>query len=122
VARLPSVNNVFGYLRSTVGLQPVAEVLRSRLGLDRKEARVMRSSESGAETLIVETSVCLLQTHPAPQGDTWRFDGAVAGNAEEIFATLLPLVNALGWAGFRTSFEMYDASFQFIGDCPRREN
>lgn len=119
MAELPPVNNVFGYLHSAVGLQPVVEVLRSRLGLSADEARLTRSAENGSQTLQIETSACLLLTHPARKVDTWRFDGAVAGSPDEIFDTLLPFVQALKWAGFRAHFEIYDPSFQFAGDCPR---
>jgi hypothetical protein len=118
MAELPPVNNVFGYLHSAVGLQPVLEVLQSRLGLGAAEAHVTRS-EDGIQTLQIETSACHLLTHAAQKVDTWRFDGAVAGSIDEIFDTLLPIVQALKWAGFRAHFEIYDASFQFVGACPR---
>jgi hypothetical protein len=121
MAQLPPVANVFGYLRSTVGLQPVAEVLFSRLGLRADEVRVACSAVDGAPTLRIETSTCSLETRPAREADTWRFDGAVAGMPEEIFETLLPIVQVLKWAGFGASFEIYDASFQFVGECPRAE-
>jgi hypothetical protein len=117
---LPPVSNVFGYLRSTVGLTPVAEVLRSRLGMSSEEVRVARSSFDGRETLRIETPTCSLETQPSKASGTWQFSGAVAGSPPEIFETLLPIVQNLQWAGFAASFEIYDAAFQFAADCPRR--
>jgi len=113
MAELPPVCNVFGYLYSAVGLQPVAEVLCSRLGLSGGEVRVSRSLADGTPTLHIETAVCSFETHPANKPDTWRFDGAVAGNPDEILETLMPMVQVLKWAGFRATFEIYDAALQF---------
>lgn len=119
MAPIPPTSNVFGYLRSTVGLEPVQEVLRSRLGMSTEQVRVNRSGVDGAQTLQIETSNCSLEIRPFKTPNTWQFDGAVAGNADEIFEILLPMVQTLGWAGFSATFEIYDASFQFVGMCPR---
>jgi hypothetical protein len=119
MAQLPPVSNVFGYLRSNVGLRPIASTLCSRLGLTVAEIWVERSSIDDIETLHLETLNCSLETSPARAPDTWSFTGAVAGTPEEIFGTLLPIVQNLGWAGFSATFEIYDATFQFAGQCPR---
>jgi hypothetical protein len=119
MAQLPPVSNVFGYLRSNVGLQPVVSVLRSRLALTAAEIWVKRSSLDGTETLRMETLNCSLETSPARALDTWSFNGAVAGTPDEIFSALLPIVQHLGWAGFSATFEIYDANFRFVGHCPR---
>ena len=118
VSALPPVSNVFGYLRSSVGLRPVAAALCSRLGLSVAEVGVRSSDFDGTETLRIETPRCSLETR-AHASDTWLFNGAVAGPPEEILATLLPLVQTLTWAGFSASFEIYDAAFQLVSVCPR---
>jgi hypothetical protein len=119
MAELPSVSNVFGYLHSTLGLQPIGSVLCSRLGLPAEELWIERGSLDGAETLRMETLNCSLETRPARTPDTWSFSGAVAGTPDEIFTTLLPIVQNLSWAGFAATFEIYDATFQLVGKCPR---
>lgn len=119
MAPIPPTSNVFGHLRSTVGLEPVQEVLRSRLGMSAEQVRVNRRGADGSQTLQIETASCSLEIRPFKTPNTWQFDGAVAGNADEIFETLLPIVQNLGWAGFSATFEIYDASFQFVGMCPR---
>jgi hypothetical protein len=121
MAQLPPVSNVFGYLHSTVGLEPVQEALRSRLGMTTEQVRIQRSAMDGSQTLQIETSDCSLEIRPFKKPNTWQFTGAVAGNADEIFETLLPIVQNLKWAGFSATFEIYDASFQFVGNCPRDE-
>lgn len=113
-------SNVFGYLHSTVGLEPVQEVLLSRLGMSSEQVRIHRSALDGSQSLQLETPTCSLEARPSTKKtNTWRFDGAVAGNADEIFETLLPIVQNLKWAGFTATFEIYDASFQFVRNCPR---
>ena len=119
MAQLPPASNVFGYLHSSVGLQPIAWTLCSRLGLTAEEVRVSRSSVDGTETLRMETATCSLETRSARSPDTWLFNGAVAGAPDEIFGTLLPIVQNLGWAGFSVTFEIYDDAFQLVGECPR---
>jgi hypothetical protein len=118
MTQLPPVNNVFGYLHSPVGLQPVASALCSRLGLTAEQVWVARSSFDGAESLRIETPDCSLETRSTQTVDTWLFNGAVAGTPEEIFSTLLPIVRNLQWAGFSATFEIYDAEFQLVGKCP----
>ena len=86
--RLPPVSNMFGYLYSSRGLNPIAIVLRTRLGLSPEEVWVTRSAFDGGETLRVETPVCWLETAPARGADRWQFNGAVAGTPDEIFETL----------------------------------
>lgn len=112
---------MFGYLHSTVGLQPVREVLCSRLGMSSEQVSVKRSAVDGEQTLHIETGACSLETRPFKTPNTWQLNGAVAGTPDEIFETLLPIVQNLKWAGFSATFEIYDASFQFAGNCPREE-
>jgi hypothetical protein len=80
---------------------------------------VTQSPDNGAETLRLETERCSLEATPAKQGDRWQFNGAVAGTPEDIYATLLPIVQNLEWAGFSAHFEIYDSSFRFVSMCPR---
>lgn len=119
MAEIPATANVFGYLHSPVGLLPVREVICSRLGMSAEQVRMKPSSEGKAQTLQIETSTCSLETRPARAPNTWQLNGAVAGSPQEIFETLLPFVQNLSWAGFSTRFEIYDAAFQFVGECPR---
>ena len=118
-SEIPATANVFGYLHSAVGLLPVRDALCSRLGMSAEQIRIKPGSEGEPQTLQIETSTCSLETRPARAQNTWQLNGAVAGSPEEIFETLLPLVQHLGWAGFSTRFEIYDAAFQFAGECPR---
>lgn len=119
MAEISPTANVFGYLHSPVGLLPVRDVLCTRLGLSGEQVRVTRSSEEGPQTLQIETLTCSLETRPARALNTWQLNGSVAGSPQEIFETLLPLVQNLSRAGFSTRFEIYDAAFQFVGACPR---
>lgn len=122
MARLPPVSNVFGYLHTKLGLEPVQEVLCSRLGMSSEQVRIYRSAADGSQTLQIETPACSLEARPfTKKANTWQFGGAVAGNADEIYDTLLPIVQNLKWAGFAATFEIYDSSFRFIGNCPRDE-
>ncbi|HYP75469.1 MAG TPA: hypothetical protein VER12_05935 [Polyangiaceae bacterium] len=121
MARLPPVCNVFGYLHSNVGLRPIASALCSRLGLTADQLWVSRGSSEGIEELHLETARCSLETGVARRPNTWRFDGTVAGEPDEIFATLLPIVQNLRWAGFSASFEIYDHAFRLVAECPRQE-
>lgn len=120
MGEIPPVSNVFGYLHSRVGLRAIAATLCSKLGLTEEQVRLRRGSSDGTETLLLETAACSLETRAAQRADTWSFSGAVAGTPEEIFETLSPLVQVLTHAGFNASFEIYDADFRFVGECPRR--
>ena len=119
MAQLPPVSNVFGYLHSNVGLQPIAFTLRSRLGLTATQVWVTRSSFDGTETLRMETLTCRLETRTAQSPDMWLFNGAVAGAPDEICESLLPIVQNLRWSGFSATFEIYDDTFQLVAECPR---
>lgn len=119
MTQLSPMCNVFGYLHSPVGLQPVAAALCSSLGLTPEQVWIKRSSFDGSETLIIETETCALESSPNETSGTWLFNGAVDGTPQEIFETLQPIVEILDRAGFSATFEIYDAAFQLVGKCPR---
>ena len=119
MTQLSPVSNVFGFLHSAVGLQPVAAALCSQLGLSPEQVWIKRSSFDGIETLLIETETCLLESLPGETSGTWLFNGAVDGTLDEIFETLLPIVQELEDAGFTATFEVYDAAFQLVGRCTR---
>ena len=119
MTQLSPMCNVFGSLHSSVGLQPVAAALCSRLGLTPDQVWIKRSSLDGSETLLIETETCSLESLPTETSGTWLFNGAVDGTPDEIFATLLPIFQRLHSAGFSVKFEIYDAAFHLVGTCPR---
>ncbi|HET7538510.1 MAG TPA: hypothetical protein VFK05_01515 [Polyangiaceae bacterium] len=119
MTQLSPMCNVFGSLQSSVGLQPVAAALCSGLGLTPDEVWIKRSSFDGTETLLVETETCSLESLPTETSGTYLFNGAVDGTPDEIFDTLLPIVQKLQGAGFPAAFEIYDAAFHLVGTCPR---
>lgn len=119
MTQLSPMCNVFGTLHSSVGLQPVAAALCSCLELTPEQVWIKRSSFDGRETLLIETDSCALETLPTETPGTWLFNGAVDGTPEEIFETLLPIVQKLNLAGFAAAFEIYDAAFNLVGTCPR---
>jgi len=119
MTQLSPICNVFGQLHSAIGLQPVAAALCSGLGLNPEQVWIKRSSFDGIETLIIETDTCALESVPTKTSGAWLFNGAVEGTPEEIFETLLPIVQKLQSAGFSASFEICDAAFYLIGKCPR---
>ena len=119
MTQLSPICNVFGFLHAPVGLQSVAAALCSRLGLTGEQIWLKRSWSDGRETLQMETELYSLETSPSETPGTWLFNGEVAGNVDEIFATLLPLVENLSAAGFSATFEIYDAAFRLLGTCPR---
>jgi len=119
MTQLSPMCNVFGVLHSPVGLQPVAAALCSRLGLTPEQVWIKRSSLDGRETLLIETETCSLESHPSETSGTWLFNGAVDGTPDEIFETLLPIVQKLHFAGFSAAFEIYDAAFRLVDTCPR---
>ena len=118
MTQLSPLCNVFGFLHSAVGLQPVAAALCSGLGLSPDQVWIKRSSFDGIETLIVETETCALESCPTETSGTWLFNGQVDGSPEEIFETLLPIVQRLGSAGFAATFEIYDAAYRLLAKCP----
>jgi hypothetical protein len=119
MTQLSPICNVFGTLHSPIGLGPVAAALCSDLGLSVEEVWIKRSSFDGTETLLIETETCSLESLPTETSGTWLFNGAVDGTPEEIFETLLPIVQKLHFAGFLAEFEIYDAAFYLVGTCPR---
>jgi len=119
MTQLSPICNVFGTLRSSLGLAPVAAALCSHLGLTPEQVWIKRSSFDGSETLIVETETCSLETLATETSGMWLFNGAVDGTPDEIFETLLPIVQKLHSAGFSAAFEIYDAAFNLVGKCPR---
>jgi len=119
MTQLSPVSNVFGFVHSAIGLAPVAAALCSQPGLTPEQVWIKRSSFDGIETLIIETETCALETLPTETSGTWLFNGQVEGTPEEIFETLLPIVDSLESAGFSATFEIYDAAFRLVGKCPR---
>ena len=119
MTQLSPVSNVFGTLHSSVGLQPVAAALCSRDALTPEQVWIKRSSFDGIETLIIESETCALESLPTETSGMWLFNGQVDGTPEEIFETLLPIVQTLTSAGFSAAFEIYDAAYYLIGKCPR---
>lgn len=119
MTQLSPVCNVFGLLHSSVALSPVAAALCSGLGLTPDQVWIKRSSFDGTETLIVETESCALESLPTETSGVWLFNGQVDGTPEEIYETLLPIVQRLGSAGFEATFEIYDAAYRLLGTCPR---
>lgn len=118
MTQLSPVSNVFGFLHSPVGLQPVAAALCSNLGLTPEQVWIKRSSFDGIETLLIETDTCVLESLPTETSGLWLFNGMVDGTADEIFETLLPIVQQLETAGYSATFEIYDAAFRLLGKCP----
>ena len=118
MTQLSPVCNVFGFLHSSVGLQPVAAALCSGLGLNPEQVWIKRSSFDGIETLLVETDTCLLESLPTETSGTWLLNGMVEGTPNEIFDTLLPIVERLGEQGFAATFDIYDGAFRLLGKCP----
>jgi len=119
MTQLSPICNVFGALHSSVGLQPVAAALCSRLGLTPEQVWIKRNSFDGTETLLIETDSCSLESQPSETSGMWLFNGAVDGTPEEIFETLAKIVEKLQTAGFSAAFEIYDAAFHLLGTCPR---
>jgi len=119
MTQLSPICNVFGFLHSPIGLQPVAAALCARLALTGEQIWLKRSSFDGQETLQMETEMYSLETSPSDTPGTWLFNGEVAGNPDEIFEALLPIVESMSSAGFSASFEIYDAAFRLLGTCPR---
>jgi len=118
MTQLSPICNVFGTLHSPIGLGPVAAALCSDLGLTPDQVWIRRSSYDGIETLLVETETCSLESLPSETPGTWLFNGAVDGTPEEIFETLLPIVENLERSGFSAAFEIYDSAFYLVGRCP----
>lgn len=50
MAPIPPTSNVFGYLHSTVGLEAVQEVLRSRLGMSTEQLRARQAKRSDTDS------------------------------------------------------------------------
>jgi hypothetical protein len=119
MTQLSPVCNVFGYLHSSLGLQPAAAALCSGAGFTPEQVWIKRSSFDGGETLIIETEACELESSPTETSGVWLLNGAVDGTPDEIFESLLPIVEKLSLAGFSATFEIYDAAFQLLGKCPR---
>jgi hypothetical protein len=116
VSVLPPVNNVYGYLYSKTGLQEVAKLLRSHLGLTEEEILIYKSRFDGNETLKIRLKACEFETQSLKEGNKWLFNGAVAGDIDSIEATLKTLSDPLHWAGYETSFEIYDENFDCISE------
>jgi hypothetical protein len=119
MTQLSRISNVFGFLHSPIGLQPVAAALCSQLGLTPDQVWIKRSSFDGIETLLIETETCVIESLPTETSGTWLFNGAVEGSSDEVFEILLPIVQKLDGAGFSATFEIYDAAFRLLGKCPR---
>ncbi|HYQ03048.1 MAG TPA: hypothetical protein VER96_30455 [Polyangiaceae bacterium] len=119
MTQLSPICNVFGTLKSTVGLAPVAAALCSGLGLTPDQVWIKRSSYDGIETLLIETDSCTLESLPTDTSGTWLFNGSVDGTPDEIFDTLFAIVQKLHWADFSAAFEIYDSAFHLLGTCPR---
>lgn len=118
MTQLSPICNVFGVLHSPVGLAPVAAALCSCLELTPDQVWIKRSSYDGRETLLVETDTCSLESLPTETAGAWLFNGWVDGTRDEIFETLLPIVQQLQRTGYSAAFEIYDSAFRLIGKCP----
>ena len=115
---LPSPYNVYGLLRSDTGLERVADVLRSRLGLTNAEVYISKSAGDLHETLYIHTTIYEFEARKSDGENTWRFCGSVAGDRAEILMVLKYLSDPLHYAGYETEFEVYDEKFNCIGEYP----
>jgi hypothetical protein len=118
VSTLPLTNNVYGYLCSKVGLQAVANVLKSQIGWSANQIRVYRSHLYNEETLFIATATCEFETESFDGGDKWLFNGSVIGDIETIKIALKEICDPLLRQGFETKFEIYDEQFEFLSCYP----
>lgn len=117
---LPASNNVFGYLFCQTSLEKVAEILRTRIGLTKTEVYVEQNKFDRHEIMYIRTKEYELEIEKLREDNTWSFNGAVAGNLNEIVTILKTISSYLNWAGYQIKFEIYDEKFDFIGEYPEK--
>jgi hypothetical protein len=118
--QLPASNNVFGYLFSKTSLEKVAEVLKTRIGLTKTEVYVKRNKFDRHEIMYIRTKEYEFEIQKLREDNTWSFNGAVAGNLDEILTILKTIYSNLIWADYQTKFEIYDDKFDFIAEYPEK--
>ncbi|MBD1825157.1 hypothetical protein H6F51_22070 [Cyanobacteria bacterium FACHB-DQ100] len=96
---LPSPYNVYGFLFLNTAIEKVAEVLRSRLGLTEAQVYIYKSQFDGSEILHINTEAFEFEARKATQGDSWLFNGSVAGDRDEVLSVLQTVSNPLRWSG-----------------------
>ena len=112
---LPSPANVYGFLLSPTGLEQVAAVLQSRLGLTETEVYIGKSADNYHQILYIHTAVYEFEIRKVQQR-TWSICGTIAGDRSEILRVLKYLSTPLHYAGDETAFEVYDAEFNCIAE------
>jgi hypothetical protein len=116
---LPSPNNVYGSIFSTIGLAKIAEILSSRLGLSKTEVYIYQSQFDRHQTLHIRTAGYEFETRTSSEENTWYISGSVAGDRDEILSILRYLFEPLQRAGFESKFEIYDRDFNCIAKYPQ---
>jgi hypothetical protein len=113
---LPEGNNVYGHLACDGRLPQLAQLLRVFLGVDEHEVSVKTSQFDGAQTLRVRTETAEFDAYLAGTDRKFLFNGAVAGNTEQVYTFVRALHRALQDGGFQPRLEVYDDDCKCIAE------
>lgn len=111
----PDFNNVYGHVVASNGLEPVLEAIRGVEGVS--HASISVSGYDGAESLILLSDKIDFESDPLEIGQH-LFNGAVAGNIQEVLDFVSKLSDALTDAGVKHHFEVYNKSQELIKEIP----
>jgi hypothetical protein len=115
---LPSPHNVYGLLRADAGLERIANLLRSRLGLTKTAVYIAKTEGESEQILYIHTAAYEFEIRKVDPEHTWRIYGSVAGDRSEILMVLKYISDPLHYAGYKAEFEVYDREFNCIAEYP----
>jgi|JI102314DRNA_FD_contig_51_4755249_length_434_multi_1_in_0_out_0_1 hypothetical protein len=113
---IPEFNNVYGLILCDGRVHELAQLLRIFLDVGECEVRVKTSQFDGEETLRVSTETADFDLYLADADRKFLFNGAVAGDTEQVCDFIIRLYAALQDGGFQASLEVYDDNNNCIAE------
>lgn len=114
---LPDHNNVYGLLACDQRIDELAQLLRDFLSVGEQEVQIKTSQFDGTQKLLLRTDQIEFDAYPTGESPgEFLFNGAVAGNAHEIYTFVEEIHRILRAHGFRPKFEVYDDEGKCIAE------
>ena len=104
---IPEHNNVYGRLECVGRIEELTELVRNHLALTASDIWLKKSHFDGAETIVIRSNNADFNAYTGKADGELLFNGAVAGNDQEVQKFVQELHRALKTAGFRPRFEIY---------------
>ncbi len=109
---LPHTNNVYGYFTSNKSLVDLEKTLAIRL--PSLSIQLEKSNFDGTQKIKIENQNLEFESNKYNNKGVYSFNGAVAGNANEVIETVQELYSILRQYNYEPEFEIYNGQFECI--------